>query len=147
MRHALNFVNLYYSVLIERIFVYLSNRSALRMKGFKQNKAALNKELDKFINTLNELLPRYSALLNQDNISKEELEELGEIEHFLIEVNNKISEIKSKLEQDLFGHTLDIYFKLKERSANGDLVAKAKLERLRSNFEEDLQKGGIVNWN
>ena len=70
---------------------------------FKANKDSLNRELEKFLSMLEDLLPRYSALLRKKNISKLELTELGEIEHYLIEVNAKISSIKGKLEEDLFG--------------------------------------------
>ena len=117
------------------------------MKQFKQNREALNRELEKFVSTLNELLPRYSVLLRKQNISDEELEELGEIEHFLIEVNSKISEIKERLEQDLYGHTIDTYYKLKGKAAKGDIHAKRKLDRIRLTFEDYLQKGTFINWN
>jgi hypothetical protein len=117
------------------------------MKDFKQSKEALNKELEQFISILDELLPRYSLLLRKKEISKEELTELGEVEHYLIEVNAKISAIKNMLEQDLFGHSLDIYYKLKEKAKNGDAVAKAKLERMRDSFEESIKGGMLYNWN
>lgn len=117
------------------------------MKDFKQSKEDLNRELKQFISNLDELLPRYSFLLKKKNISKNELTELGEIEHYLIEVNAQISEIKNMLEKDLFGHSLDVYYKLKKEAKSGDTVAKAKLERMRSTFEESLKGGSILNWN
>ncbi len=118
-----------------------------KMKDFKQSKEALNKELEQFISILDELLPRYSLLLRKKEISKEELTELGEVEHYLIEVNAKITAIKNMLEQDLFGHSLDIYYKLKEKAKNGDAVAKAKLDRMRDSFEESIKGGMLYNWN
>ena len=66
---------------------------------FRANKDALNKVLEHFISLLEEMLPRYAVLLRKSDISSGELKELGEIEHFLIEVNAKISVIKGKLEQ------------------------------------------------
>jgi hypothetical protein len=117
------------------------------MKDFQQNKDALNRELEQFINKLNEVLPRYSALLSKRDVSSEELSELGELEHFLIEVNYKISEIKHRLEQDLFGHSLATYFKLKKKSAEGDQAAFVKIDRMRKVFEESLRSGNIINWN
>lgn len=118
-----------------------------KMKDFNQSKEALNKELEQFISILDELLPRYSLLLRKKEISKEELTELGEVEHYLIEVNAKITAIKNMLEQDLFGHSLDIYYKLKEKAKNGDAVAKAKLDRMRDSFEESIKGGMLYNWN
>lgn len=117
------------------------------MKDFKQNKEALNYELRQFQTILDELLPRYALLLEKKNISKDELTELGEIEHYLIEVNAKITAIKEMLEEDLFGNSLDIYYKLKAKAKQGDLVASAKLERMKIAFEEALQSGSIFIWN
>lgn len=114
---------------------------------FKENKDALNRELEQFISILNELLPRYTQLLRKRNISPKELKELGDIEHFLIEVNSKISEIKSMLEQDLFGHSLDIYYKLKAKALVGDIVAKQKLDRMRESFDDSLKGGNMFVWN
>ena len=51
------------------------------------------------------------------------------------------------LEQDLFGHSLDIYYKLKEKAKNGDAVAKAKLDCMRDSFEESIKGGMLYNWN
>ena len=117
------------------------------MKDFKQNKAALNLELEKFLSILDELLPRYSELLEKKNISQKEIKELGDIEHYLIEVNAKIAEIKNKLDQNLFGHSLDIYYKLKLLAAKGDVNAASKLVRMRETFEESLAAGNIFVWN
>jgi hypothetical protein len=103
--------------------------------------------LEQFISILNELLPRYSGLLRKGHISREELKELGDIEHFLIEINSKISEIKSMLEQDLFGHSLDIYYKLKLKASNGDVVSKQKLDRMRETFDESIRGGTLFIWN
>lgn len=117
------------------------------MKDFKQNKIALNYELEQFRAILDELLPRYSLLLKKDNLSKKELKELGDIEHYLIEVTSKITAIKEMLEEDLFGHSLDIYYKLKKKAVSGDQAAKAKLERMRQTFEESFKGDKIFNWN
>lgn len=117
------------------------------MNKFEQHKEELNRELKKLVSTLNEMLPRYSILLKKEDMTKEELEELGEIEHYLIGLNSKIAEIKDRLQEDLFGHTLDRYYKLKPAAASGDQEALAKLERLKNVFKEALDKGHIVNWN
>jgi hypothetical protein len=114
---------------------------------FNKNEKSLNQELTKFIDTLNELLPHYSALVKKKNIDLIELKELGEIEYFLIEVNSKITEIKNKLDQNLFGHSLDLYYKYKEEAKTENLIAKQKLARLRNFFNESLKGGELINWN
>lgn len=115
--------------------------------NYKQNKDALTRELEQFIGTLNELLPRYSHLLRKNKMTSAEISELGEIEHFLIEVNSKITEIKNMLDHDLFGHSLDIYYKLKAKTLQGDLSSKKKLDTLRESFEESLAGGTMFIWN
>lgn len=117
------------------------------MSNFEQSKETLNRELKKLVGTLNDMLPRYTLLLNKVDMTKEEIEELGEIEHFLIGLNSKISDIKERLQQDLFGHTLDRYYKLKPAAESGDKEAKIKIDRLKKVFEEELEKGQIILWN
>lgn len=117
------------------------------MKDFKNNKELLNKELERFASILEKVLPHYSALLKKEHLSNPELTELGEIEYFLIEVNGKISALKSMLEQDLFGHSLDIYYKLKLKAKAGDISAKAKLDLLRETFQDSFTAGSMINWN
>lgn len=114
---------------------------------FSQNRDAINKELGQFIELLHDTLPRYSTLLKKPNISVAELKELGDIEYFLIEVNSKISEIKKMLENDLFGHSLDVYYKLKALAVGGNNDALQKFEIMRDSFNESLKGGMIVNWN
>lgn len=114
---------------------------------FNDNKKTLNQELERFLATLNELLPRYSKLIEKDNIKLIELKELGEIEHFLIEVNSRISEIKNMLDQNLFGHSLDLYYKYKAEAKTGSLIAKQKQERLLNFFNESLKGEELINWN
>lgn len=115
--------------------------------NFDEQKNAINRELDQFIHLLNDTLPRYSNLLKKANITEQELTELGEIEYFLIEVNAKISEIKSKLEHDLFGHSLDVYFELKQKALTGDSSSIQKFEMMRSAFNESMKGDTLFNWN
>ncbi|MFA7272316.1 MAG: hypothetical protein WC044_00520 [Crocinitomicaceae bacterium] len=117
------------------------------MEEFYKNKDDLNKKLEQFIETLNAILPKYSKLLKKANITQEEVHELGEIEHFLIEINAKISEIKSMLEHDLFGHSIDQYYQIKAKALAGDIQAKLKLETLRDAFNESLKGDTLLNWN
>ena len=48
---------------------------------FKDKREQLNSELERFISTLNDLLPRYTALVYSDHLTADELSELGEIEY------------------------------------------------------------------
>jgi hypothetical protein len=114
---------------------------------FLQNKDAMNAELDRFVLLLNDLLPRYSILLKKSNLNNDELKNLGDIEHFLIEVNSKITEIKNMLDEDLFGHSIDLYYKIKAKALKGDPDAKLRLERMRDTFSESLQGETIMLWN
>lgn len=115
--------------------------------GFKDQQAAIQRELDRFIDLLTVLLPRYSSLLEDKKLSSDELTELGEIEHFLIGVTARVTEIKDLLEQDVFGHSLDFYYKLKPKALAGDLDAMKKINKLRDTFNEGLKTGNIIIWN
>lgn len=115
--------------------------------GFKEQQAAIQRELDRFIDLLGVLLPRYSKLLKRDDLTDQELHELGEIEHFLIGVNGRIAEIKQLLEEDVFGHSIDYYYKLKLRALKGDENAMRKMIKLKEAFNESLQAGTMIHWN
>ena len=54
------------------------------MENFKENRKELDEELERFITLLNQLLPHYHFLLKKKDLSEEELNKLGEIEHYLI---------------------------------------------------------------
>lgn len=115
--------------------------------NFNRHKELLNKELDQFNAILSELLPRYIFLIRKKDTSEDETRELGEIEHFLIEVNAKIAAIKHKLDHDLFGETMDIYYKVKAEALKGNPVAKQRLEKLRVSLSESIQGDLFFNWN
>ena len=115
--------------------------------AFEKHKKLLNKELDQFNLILSEILPRYIALMKSEEIDDNEAKELGEIEHFLIEINAKIAEIKSKLDHDLFGETMSEYYKVKEKAAGGDKIAIKKLAKLRDAFSESIKGDVFFNWN
>lgn len=115
--------------------------------GYKEQQAAIERELDHFVDLLEVLLPRYSRLLAKKKLDQDELNELGEIEHFLIGVSGRISAIKGMLEEFLFGQGLDQYYKEKRKAERGDEKALEKLEHLKKAFDDALQTGNIVNWN
>ena len=73
----------------------------------------MDREIERFMELLNDILPRYSSLLRKKDMSHEEVTELGELEHYLIEINAKILDIKNKIQNDLFGQTIDTYYRLK----------------------------------
>ncbi|MES2588105.1 MAG: hypothetical protein V4622_03935 [Bacteroidota bacterium] len=107
----------------------------------------INKELERFIQLLQVTLPRYTELVKKNNISSDELNELGELEYFLIELNGKISELKKQLEHDLFGLSLDLYYKLKQRAIDGDMKAARKIVIMRNAFSKSLKGNSFINWN
>lgn len=117
------------------------------MDDFQGNQGELDKELERFIELLNQLLPKYHSLLKKEKLDKKELVRLGEIEHYLLGVNAKIMEIKGQLEQHLFGKSLDTYYKLKHKAIDGDPHSRLKMEKMRDAFSEALQAGEIINLN
>lgn len=114
---------------------------------FDKHKDLLNKELDQFNSILSELLPRYLELVRKVELDESEIKELGEIEHYLIEVNGKIAEIKNKLDNDLFGETIDLYYKTKQLAQKGDPEAIEMLNKLRRKFGESVRGDTFFNWN
>jgi len=115
--------------------------------SFEKHKQLLNQELDQFNALLGELLPKYVLLVRKNDCTPEELKELGEIEHYLIEVNSKIASIKNRLDQDLFGETMDLYYKIKAQAEKGDLKAKKKFEQLKTSFHSSVKGDMFFNWN
>ena len=113
---------------------------------FEKNKNILNRELDQFNAILGEILPRYIELMKLDTLGEVETKELGQIEHYLIEVNGKIAEIKHKLDHDLFGETLEIYYKTKQEALNGNENAIKRLEKLKSVFSKTIKGDTFFNW-
>ncbi len=114
---------------------------------FKGQQGELDKELERFIELLNQLLPKYNSLLKKENLDKKELVRLGEIEAYLLSVNSKIMKIKGELEQNLFGKSLDTYYKLKSQAIEGNPQSRLKMEKMRDAFSEALQAGDIINLN
>ena len=126
---------------METFFLYISSM------GFKEQQAAIEKELDRFMDLLSVMLPRYNTLLKLPHLNSKELHELGELEHFLIGVTGRITEIKNLLELDIFGHSLHQYYKAKLKAEKGDSEASEKLEHLKKTFADALDSGALVNWN
>jgi len=115
--------------------------------GYKEQQAAIQKELDRFTDLLEVLLPRYNKLLQKKRLDPDELSELGELEHFLIGVSGRITAIKQSLEEDVFGHSLQQLYKEKNKAEKGDINALKKFEKLKKSFSDALKDGDIMNWN
>jgi hypothetical protein len=117
------------------------------MEDFQEQQGALDKELERFIELLDQLLPKYQFLLKKDQLDQKELVRLGEIEIYLLSLNSRIMKIKGELEQNLFGKSLDTYYKLKNQAIEGDPQSRLKMEKMRDAFSEALQAGDIINLN
>jgi hypothetical protein len=133
----LNYINICLTFISSKV-------QAMTNKTYQEE---INKELDRFIDLLNVTLPRYTELVKKDNISKNELDELGELEYFLIQINGKIADLKKKIEHDLFGISLDLYYKLKHKAQNGDIEAARKIVIMRKAFNKSLQGNDFIIWN
>ena len=115
--------------------------------GLDEQKRRLNKELDEVNLVLGQILPRYLELIKKESTSPEEDKELGDTEHALLEINTKIAEIKSTLDQDLFGETISLYYRVKAKAKTGDLNSKLHLDRLRTKFQTLMERDNFFNWN
>jgi hypothetical protein len=133
--------------LVDNIIVYFYGTSDKHMEDFQDQQGALDRELERFIELLNELLPKYHSLLKKDQLDQKELMRLGEIESYLLSLNSKIMKIKGELEQNLFGKSLDTYYKLKNQAREGNPQSRLKMEKMRDAFSEALQAGDIINLN
>ena len=114
---------------------------------FNKKRTQMSQEMETFIDLLNDFLPRYANLLQRNDLSSEELAELGELEYFLIELNGKITEIKRMLSHDLFGLTIDLYYQTKQKANLGDEKAQKKLAVMRESFSEVLKNDSFILWN
>ena len=132
---------------MDNIIVYFYGPSDTHMEDFQDQQGALDRELERFIELLNELLPKYHSLLKKDQLDQKELMRLGEIESYLLSLNSKIMKIKGELEQNLFGKSLDTYYKLKNQAREGNPQSRLKMEKMRDAFSEALQAGDIINLN
>jgi len=117
------------------------------LEDFKHSQRELDKELEQFVLLLNKILPHYHLLLKRQDLNNEELKELGEIEHYLLGVNAKIMGIKGKLEHNLFGRSLHVYYSLKADAKSGNPTSKLKLEKMRKAFVQALESGDVMNYN
>ena len=59
--------------LVDNIIVYFYGTSDKHMEDFQDQQGALDRELERFIELLNELLPKYHSLLKKDQLDQKEL--------------------------------------------------------------------------
>jgi hypothetical protein len=117
------------------------------LMNLSQKISQMDKELSNFSIALNQLLEKYARMLKSKDLSEIELTELGNIEHFLIDLNVKISTLKRTLSHDLFGLSIDRYYKIKEKALLGDVRAQQKLAVMRASFGEVLKNEMFTTWN
>jgi hypothetical protein len=115
--------------------------------GVTKQIARLNKELDEFHFVLGQILPRYLELMKKKCKTPEEKYELDNTEQTLLEINTKIAKIKNKLYQDLFGETINLYYRVKAKANLGDLNSKIHLDRLRAKLQTSIEGDHFFNWN
>ncbi len=113
----------------------------------REQQAAIQKELDRFVELLKVVQPRHALLLKKEDLNELETKELGDLEYFLMEVNAQIAVIKQRLENELFGRGLQTYYQTKSLANSGNENARRKLGRLRKSFENALDNGSIICWN
>lgn len=115
-------------------------------KDFDKYMSNLRSEMEKVLEQIRLLIPKYAALKSKTKLSKAEQKELGDIEYALIEVSPCIEEIRNLLKKDLFGSSLDYYYHTKSQAQQGDIRAKEELDRLRKHLMNDFfEKDEIMN--
>lgn len=92
--------------------------------------------IDSLVIELNKMAPRYQRLKAKKKLSESEQKELGTIEYFLIEISPQLEHVKNLINQDLYCISVDFYYKLKQKSLNGDIEAKKMLDKLRPGLLE-----------
>ncbi len=115
--------------------------------SFIQKKEEIDKELKQFVLLLNEVLPTYSKLLKKASLGDEEVTLLGDIEYYLIELNAKIAQIKNGLDEDLFGHSIDLYYRIKAKALSGDPESIVRVARMKNMYFDTLQNRENSRWN
>lgn len=118
------------------------------MRNFKETQLKLNQELENFSAIIQLVLPKYLTLIAQPTLNQSELIELGEIEYYLLEVNDKLNCLRELIAKHLFGNTIDLYYHQKKTLLKSNKQkTKHQLEKLKVAFEKEIREGGIIIWN
>lgn len=107
----------------------------------------LNLELDHFSTIIQHVLPTYINLIEQPSLTQLELIELGEIEYYLLELNDKLNCIREVIVKALFGATFENYYQRKNELMNQKKDNHSQLVKLKAAFEKEIKEGGIIIWN
>lgn len=107
-------------------------------EDFDKYMSNLRFDIERVLDQIKSLLPKYAELKSKSNLSPLEKKELGDIEYILIEASPGIEELHNLIKKDVFGTTLDHYYKTKELAKNGNIRAKEELDRLRKSMLTDF---------
>jgi hypothetical protein len=117
------------------------------MRNFKEMQQQLNLELDHFSTIIQHVLPTYINLIEQPSLTQLELIELGEIEYYLLELNDKLNCIREVIVKELYGATFENYYERKNELMNQKKENHSQLVKLKTAFEKEIKEGGIIIWN
>jgi hypothetical protein len=107
-------------------------------ENFDKYMGNLRFDIEKVLDQIRMLIPKYAELKSKSNLSELEQKELGDIEYILIEASPYIEDLHNLIKKDLFGNSLDHYYAMKSKAKEGNLKAKEELDRLRKFLMEDF---------
>ncbi|MCB0478306.1 MAG: hypothetical protein KDC84_09090 [Crocinitomicaceae bacterium] len=115
-------------------------------ENFDKYMGNLRSDMEKVLEQVRALLPKYAELKAKSKLTDEEQKVLGDIEYVLIEASPYIEEIRNLIKRDLFGNSLDYYYHTKSKAQDGNIKAKEELDRLRKFLMNDFfEKDEIMN--
>lgn len=115
-------------------------------KDFDKYMGNLRSDMEKVLEQIRALIPKYAELKSKSKLSNAEQKDLGDIEYILIEASPYVEEIRNLLKKDLFGSSLDYYYHTKNKAQKGNIKAKEELDRLRKQLMNDFfKKDEIMN--
>ena len=100
-------------------------------ESFDKYMGNLRFDLEKVLDQIRILVPKYAELKSKSSLSSQEQKELGDLEYILIEMSPMIDQLQKLLKNDLFGNSLDYYYLTKSKAKEGNIKAKEELDRLR----------------
>ena len=107
-------------------------------ENFDKYMGNLRYDIEKVLDQVRSILPKYAELKSKVNLSPEEKKQLGDIEYILIEASPYIEDLHNLIKKDLFGNSLDYYYAMKNKAKGGSIQAKEELDRLRKFIMADF---------
>lgn len=107
-------------------------------ENFDKYMGNLRFDLEKVLDQIRVLVPKYAELKAKPKLTPDEQKELGDIEYILIEVSPIIDQLQNLIKKDLFGNSLDYYYLTKSKAKEGNIKAKEELDRLRKTLMSDF---------